>query len=281
MLLHELINERWEKGHLTTKQLMQTVKHFVGSRGTVSELPKEHQRSTGEVVRIEMLYHEFLSIFGSKRAANEIMSRVFDVEKELKKMTDPGAKHLYTQYDIKQTRDRLYKLNDLLARLHKTSINKIRNLVPYGWILTGNFEGFNIDSLHSDKIIFTIKRDFTTKAERRDFYYHITKLSALPNIKQKGLVPASNKRLSYDGYRNRIFLSTSYPSYDFVHQLITGSLINFSEDHNIAILKVSLPQSIETYTDDQADGAVFVEQPIPPQNISVVYTGPLSKMPNV
>lgn len=277
MLLHEIITERWQKGSLTTKQLVQLVKNFVGEKGTVTELSKEQQRKTGETVKVEMFFHDFLSTFGPKRSVDEIMQRVFDSEKLTKDMHINW--HLYSPEEIKQARKNEMSVHKLLKKIHSSAISKVRSIVPHGWMLTGNFESFSSFSLPEDKITFYIKRDYTQKVENREVYYHVTKSSSLANIKSKGLVPADNKRLSFDGYRNRVFLSTSYPSFEFVNQLITGNLLSI-KDTEIAILKISLPTSFETYHDDQADDAVFVEQTIPPEYIEVIYSGFLSKMPD-
>lgn len=126
-----------------------------------------------------------------------------------------------------------------------------------------------------------IKRDFTKEVEHFQEYFHVTKLSNLPNIQKYGLIPSKNRRMNFEGWRNRIYLSASKQDLDpdFIAELLTGSWS--TDDVDIAVLKVKVPKTIQTYQDEEASKYdVFVEEPIPPENISVFYTGPLSKLPN-
>lgn len=284
MLLAEILTERWEKGHLSSQQLIRTVKQFVGNKGDVIELPKDEQRKTNNVIKISMFYHDFLEKFGPKGVVDKLMNMDFQIN-NLDKNNDEFLNSY--QYELRNSfRNQQTDIIKLLQRrarffnkIHYNALNKLRTIIPEGWMLTGEFEPFQYADVHDSKITFFIKRDFTPKMERQDVYYHITKLSSLDNIMKNGLIPAHNKRFSFDGYRNRIFLNTIYPDYDFTHQLITGSVFSSKTDPEIALLKVTLPKDIQPYEDDQAREAVFVDKNIPPNNITVIYAGPLSKAP--
>jgi len=241
------------------------------------ELPKERQNGRErEVLKIQMHAQDLINKLGPRRAVDQYLTRRFELEKREQFILNNF--HLSSRDELDATRKAQAQNTKLFLKIFSSAIQKVRNIVPQGWMLMGNFESVGIDST----VTFYIKRDLAKPVINQETYYHLTKLLNLPNIKKNGLTVASNKRLNFSGYRNKIFLSTVIPEYEFAHFLMTGSRDrSFTEKTTeVALLKIMLPADFEVYEDDEATDAVFVEKNIPSQFITVVYTGPLSQLPS-
>jgi hypothetical protein len=271
MKLDDILTERWQKGHLTSNQMVQSVQHYIGNNGTVKRLPKDDKDG---VAQIDMLPHVFLDMFGAKGSSDKILQL-------MSTQINKPPKVVFDQYGYKNIVKNNNTYGTLFSKILKRAVVNARKIVPNGWLLYASFDMISPTSLTSEHpITMYIKRDHTQEMSRESVYYHVTKAANFNSIMQKGLVPSDNKRLSFDGYRNRIHLLVTKPEMEFVDHLINGSVFGSTENPQIVIFQVHLPLDIKTYDDnDMKKEAVFVEQTIEPQYLKVWYNGPLHDIP--
>lgn len=173
-------------------------------------------------------------------------------------------------------------------------INKvIFNIIPDGWKIGSNICSFERDG-YCPYVNITVSRDYNRKSRSRQTdWYHITLSSNLKYIKQHGLQPKSNIRSQMEGYKNRIFLLSKQSMndkakiIDLAQNLQSKAPVAFGDSFqppekfkNVAVLKVVLSDEFTKRLDPHSGsvGGIYINQPIPPNNIEVIYNGPIPKL---
>lgn len=234
MLIVELMESRWKRGNVTKKQLVRLLNNYIGNDGKVIELDKD--------VQVKIDYVKFLRRFGSDRAVDKIAAT------ESKRLHD---------------------------KILNAAVRKIKSIMPPGWLLTGSFYFGVWDVVENDgrEIVLTIKRDWGKVVGDGGVYYHFTMSDNLEGIMRNGLEVRSNRRLQYDQYIDRVFMTEDLPPYELVREVLIGM---WGEgDPNVAVIEVNVPDDVLVFKDDQSEG-VFVREKIAPERLKVVYNGLLS-----
>lgn len=126
MLLSELITERWKKGHLTSTQLEQTIRHFVGNSGTVTKLSDdESKQHINAYLKIDIYLHEFLKRFSGERSVNRLMDLIFEIKSYEQRADELRNRHF--NFDIKPEIKNLF---DLEITTTKKQILSYTNFSP-------------------------------------------------------------------------------------------------------------------------------------------------------
>jgi len=261
------INEIWQKGHPTRHQVFRLLKNGLANIAEVHLLDKSDSRG---VIEVSMFVHDLVDRFGKAGASDKLLSRLFYLDKKEQEL---GSFDLTLIKSRRQT-------YELFNRLFKTSLMNFRSFIPRGWISNGNTGDVSADSLKNHKIKFYILRDYNATADRSKEYYHITYANNKNSILQHGLQPRSNSRVGFHGFRDRVYLMTSDPKmeYDFVYHLMTGGYFgDRGKDTEIVIFRVELPVDVETYRDPEYNNGVYIEEPVSPNNLEIMYHGTLDK----
>lgn len=260
MKLQQLLNEAWQKGHLTQSQMVRMVQHAIRNRGTVEMVDRKTSDGVEAIVTMSMF--DFIDMFSGTENG---MDRV----KQL-----AGSKSTHSN-DL--SFGEKSKANDLLAKLWQSAIKNARRMVPKGWMLGGKDVGLpRVEDL-SHNIVLKIKRDHSSPVvDDTATYLHYTLAQNIDSIQQHGLQPRDGNRVGYDGYRDRIFLDKHESTYntDFIHQLL---VTNKTPNPEVAVFKVSLPSDYKLYHDPQSNG-VYGSSPIPPEYLQLIFRGKIGEL---
>lgn len=258
------LTEIWQKGHPTKNQVIQIFSN--GLKGKATLLSDKNS------VTIEMYFHDFIDTFTSEGTSNKVLNLMFKYDKEFQNLLNPKFKEIHS------------KLSRYFSLVYRTAIQNARALVPMGWILNTNFSMYSTDALQNKKIKLKIERDYNPESTKLDIYYHFTLSKFLPNILKTGLVTNSNRRVGFQGYRNRIYLFKDDPRL-IDHHMLAALVLDSNMFFNIpdsalnthvAILKVQVPSDIKTYVDPEySTYGVYVEESIPAEHIQVEFNGKL------
>ena len=188
---------------------------------------------------------------------------------------------------------------DALTELADKVMTKFAKDLPEGWNIRTYLFSFERDQ-YLPYFSITIGSSYSRKSRSKMHeWYHITTTDNLQNVLQKGLVPSDSHNIPMMGtYKNRLFLMNKRSlrgGVEHVKKLArllqskpySGTLgVEFDEPEelkNVAILKVIVPDDVVKRVDSTAGQVhgVYVEQPIPPENIQVVYQGSIDKITNV
>lgn len=260
------ICEVWKKGYPTRNQVATSVRNWMGNKAEVN--------IDQDLIEVKMYFHDFIDKFTQAGMFDKILTMHSKLEK-------------YTFADRAEDGNinRMFStLNQYFLKVYNIAIRNCRAFAPLGWFVHSNFSNYGIASANSI-ITITILRDFNEQATLKPDttkLYHITRSKNLPDILQNGLKLGSNSRPSFHGYRNRIYLFNGDPreiDLDMVIHLVTGSIFRASRESlqiNIALLEVELDMDKNTiYKDPEYTHGVYIENPVPPENINVVYKGTL------
>lgn len=142
--------------------------------------------------------------------------------------------------------------------------------VPYG-----QFE-FTVDK------IIEVKSEFTKG-------FHVTLLSSAKKIISNGIIPREGSRSGFSySPRSFLFAEIGEKEIEIIQNLQSAYRSStMGPDFTppkiykpICILKVQIPPDIETFEDTSSGpNAFYVTKPIPPNNLEIVYHGPLLEMP--
>lgn len=170
-------------------------------------------------------------------------------------------------------------------------VKKIHNIVPEGWRIASSICSYERDEFEP-YVSIQLELDYNRKSRSKsDTWYHVTLASNVENIRQNGLVPKSNIRGQMDGYKDKTFLLSANAMQkkpqlviDLARNLQSKPPVawgdNFSppaQFSDVALLKITLPADVVKRLDPSANnvGGVYIKQEIPPQQIQVVYQGPI------
>lgn len=259
------ICEIWQKGHPTRNQVYQSAKHVFGNRANVTT------DRTDDSVQVQLYFHTFIDVFTQDGMSDKLLT----MHAKWDNLRD-------SNYDSDQIRQALNKLDLYFRKIYKIAIRNSRSFVPHGWLLKCDFGNYGLLSFNN-QITLNIIRDNNPISTHKDTFYHLTLSKNLPSILSNGIVPGSNDRIGFHGYRNRIYLFKHNPKdvdVDMVMRLVTNGNWTVSEkdlDTNIALLKVKLNTDKNTpYVDPEySTYGIYIEQPIPASDISVLYNSTL------
>lgn len=269
------LTEIWQKGHPTRNQVLRLVSNALGNSADV--------KLDRDVIEIEMYWHAFIDKFTYPGMSDKLLTMNAKLEKIRDMQLNSGSPEGYRKYDTeyKELKTKVYRY---FQKVKSDAIHKARSFVPQGWVLTGNFD-INYAGAANDKLELKIIRDYNLVAENTQTYFHVTNKKNLEFIKQNGLVPGSNSRSRFHGYRNRVYLFKYNPinlDAETILHIITGKEIFADEAAwatEIVIFKVEMPEDATLYVDPEFESAaVYSEDPIPVSNLEIIYQGPISKM---
>lgn len=272
------INEIWQKGYPTRQQAFRILSNALRSVAISVELSP---RDADEII-VEMYLHDFIDTFGARGASDKILTMISSADREIEKsFIGNGADDWSPDRHLKSLQAHR-KASGMFEKILQSAIVRSRSLIPLGWMLKAPFTDIGLGYLQSNgKIKMRVVRDMSPKENSpMKKYWHVTLAKNIDSIIHDGLVPKSNRRPGFMGYRNRIYLSKINPSddHEFVIYLITGSMFlptRESMSSEISVLEVTIPDGVEVYRDPEYNSGVYVEQPIPAENINVTYTGTL------
>lgn len=212
----------------------------------------------------------------------QLCSKLLNIEtNELKHMV---ARSLHDSDDNPQ---KAYR--KAVKEMCKAAFEKFAKDIPEGWATAYNI---NQSPNTTPYFVILISKDPLRKSRSvKKEWYHLTLKSNVESIMKTGLVPNSTTKWRTGGsYHNKLFLinpSVMEKQIERVKDLAIGlqssegdNVEDIEEVHDIAILKVKLPDSVVKRIDYAAKPwkAIYIQQPIPPEDITVVYTGDIEHM---
>ena len=233
----------------------------------------------------ELLREGLIKSYGADYVISNL-KKVFDLTSKFENYKKNNSKG-YIATDSSTLRfdrkDKETSVIELIIPNNKTQIERIEKFLNVcGWYVASN----DIDQYCKNGFVHLVfekkyqKPLKNNKIEVPNIIYHITQKAYLPKIKEKGLVPKSGNKISK--HPERIyFLTDKLPETDlsvfskqfFIHTN-SDEYIEYNKMVLLTIDVSSIRNTINFYSDPNADGCVYCYDNIPPKciiNIEEIY----------